>query len=135
MTVTHTRCPEIQSWVEAQFPCVEGLAGPHSQTGEAYVVIGMGPIGFTIVRESEAEAIEAAKEAFSAYAVWKRGVLYWRILPEMAVHRDGRRKPEAQFKVYMRLLISDRPVLERAQDTPDPRLPRPLTSPMREPGR
>lgn len=107
MPITSNDCHEVRAWIEGAWSCVEGLAGPLSQTGEPYVVI-------SVIRETEEEARSAAIDAFIAYADGRAGCLYWRIYPEVLVERDGRRKVAERWKVYMRLLISDKPVLPLA---------------------
>jgi hypothetical protein len=55
--------------------------------------------------DTEQEGYNAAMVAFRAYAKGRKGVLYWRVYPEIE-----------RGRFYMRLLISDKPPLASGQE-------------------
>jgi hypothetical protein len=72
-----------------------------SPTGEPYVEL----INTRMLPAiSEQAAYDQALDTFRSYAEGKSGVLYWRVCPEIAQAPSG-------WKFYMRMLISDKPVL------------------------
>ena len=80
-----------------------------SKTGEAYTEF---PPGHFLGMEdgnrfATAEAARlAAQSHFDDYARDKKGTLYWRIVPEIALQSRSH-----EYGYYMRLLISDKPVI------------------------
>jgi hypothetical protein len=74
----------------------------HSPTGERYTEITQK--NFATI----AGCIRAARDAFDAYAEGKSGTLYYRVMPELA----GKSEYYGPWAFYMRLLISDKPVVK-----------------------
>jgi len=102
MPVSHverTDAPNLGAAIEGVWgDCVQGLPTPQCPTGDHYVVLE------TALFQSEEAALDAGMRLFSEYASGKKGTLYWRVRPELAQrHRV--------YKVYMRLVITDKPVL------------------------
>jgi len=73
-------------------------------TGEPFVQLHAAKLGAT-----EAETDAAARKAFEDYAIDRSGMLYWRIKPEIRGPEDMV-EPDL-WSFYMRLLISDKPVI------------------------
>lgn len=91
----------LRAYCESRFPVGRSTTGPKSVTGENYVQFCR-----TDCLSAEG-AREHAQGEFDLYSEDRKGVLYWRIVPEMNVHsRTGK------YGYYMRLLISDKPVIE-----------------------
>lgn len=114
--------------IEALFPSVVGPADARAATGEPYVVIGdqmhgAGTVPGAVDAGQPAafdwtidEAIARAVRMFERYADGRTGTLYWRRKPEMIDASNGR----GPFRVYMRLLITDRqPVLLASETNAD----------------
>ncbi len=92
--------------IEASFDLGEATSTSSSVTGEPYVSIGQqagGKAKFPGTVD-EAGAYWAAREAFQLYAEGRKGILYWRVKPQMELHEGFR-------FIYMRCLISDKPVI------------------------
>lgn len=117
---------ELEAYIEGRFAVGVPTEGRLAVTGEPYVVIGHEssdayPLIPGVVREGmacddfgfgEEEAVGAALSAFDAYAEGKTGTLYWRRPPVLDA-LPGRGLP-LQYRVYMRCLISDKPVMKAA---------------------
>lgn len=124
---------ELQEMVERCFHVGPSTDGPLSVTGEKYVEIGLQQTGVvppsqpgvletlclppvlynkmkTAVAWDESTACELAWLAFKLYAKGKSGVLYWRMPPQMEKDDAG------LLQVYMRLLVSDKPVPKSAPE-------------------
>lgn len=95
--------------------CEEGFTvGPStshylSVTGEPYVQFCNGirvDSDFIEWALTAKKAFEATLDSFRKYAEGKSGAIYWRIEPEFSEHRG-------RCAFYMRLLISDKPVLAK----------------------
>lgn len=104
---------DLQAYIEGRFPSVRGFPSARCPTDDLYVVLGtfratgagilpegMERIGFTTPKE----ALSEAKKAFDFYADGKTGTLYWRMQPRIDEFRGLHR-------VYLRLVITDNPVL------------------------
>lgn len=104
--------------IEKGFKVETGFPSYVSQTGEPYVEIGGGGVlGEGEVRthfETQDLAIAGAIAEFRKYAAGKSGTLYWRIRPECEQVRHLTREKES-WAFYMRLLISNMPVLKKAE--------------------
>lgn len=122
---------ELRAYIAGRFPIVDGIPTARCQTGEPYVVLwfGYGDVRFldgpgvlpegdrAVLAFDEETAVTCARAAFDAYADDKQGTLYLRkpITLESAnvPSWDGQRKRDwpLRFRVYQRLVISDRPVV------------------------
>lgn len=128
--------------IEQEFNCIDGLEGHLAQTGEPYVQITVSGIhseesfisGFTSSIDS---ACAALLSHVYKHAEGKGKTLYWRITPEIegfTLYREASSindKPYPYFKaipvwkVYTRLLVSDKPVIYRSLfEYPDDEKPR-----------
>lgn len=123
---------ELIAYIESRFPAVEfdepkNRPWNRAPTGDQYVSIGFeadGPLrpdphsksdpatagtlresAARIPASSEQSAIDLARAAFDQYAKGRNGTLYWRHKPPLVERWSG------QYKVYMRLVISDKPPL------------------------
>lgn len=110
--------------IESTWRCVDGLPWSRAQTGERYVVIGdqadappaiPGTIdegASRVLAYDEETAVVQAVRCLAHYAEDRSGILYWRVRPRLeswyGADEPGRRR-RRWFKVYMRLLISDKP--------------------------
>lgn len=106
--------------IESRFSVGTPTDHSRSVTGEPYVVIGMQvgkPLFDGIIEECEPRewsfdeetACFAALSCFNEYANKRKGRLFWRVRP----HLEWNDKLDG-CTVYMRLLISDRPIIEVA---------------------
>ena len=95
---------ELLTRIEDRFVIGEGTDHAHSVTGEPYVVIGrqaydepLSKIPGTVeegrkrdLSFDEETACWSALAAFEEYALERKGVLYWRIKPNLMRWNDGR---------------------------------------------
>ncbi len=114
---------EFTAWIEQQYPVGESTRGPLSVTGEEYVVLGsqhpddgMPAIPGTKDEGARCEpafdeetAVMQAWNCFEQYREGRSGTLYWRIKPDLMWSED-----KNTCFLYVRLLISDRPVMGSA---------------------
>jgi len=91
----------LRSYCEARFPVGEPTSQQKSVTGENYTEFFQ--IGEYL---TPASAREHAQEHFDRYCAGRKGKLYWRIAPEI-----GMNPRKVRYGYYMRLLISDKPVI------------------------
>lgn len=120
---------QAEAEIERLFTCEDAPATALYPTGEEFVEIGidgiMGEDRFPGFATSETAAASAWVAAVLRYATGKKGTLYWRERPAIAAfdvfldnslhypdfphgkHFCARRV----FKVYSRLLITDRPIV------------------------
>jgi hypothetical protein len=93
---------------------IEGQPCNRSQTGEEYTVIANGQIveeGVNypnICRTTPEGAIQTWFDGIMLWADGKPGAIYWRRRPELIRYKAN------AWKVYSRLLISDKPVIYMA---------------------
>jgi len=113
MTSDHKELEQhLRSECEQGYTIGPSALGPYSVTGETFTELcGVGPRDdetHEIVYLPTVEAAyDAAIAAFKAYASDKSGTLYWRVSPELGENKG-------KFAFYMRLLISDMPVIKKA---------------------
>lgn len=93
---------KLRAECEVGYAIGPGAVGPYSVTGETFVELQE-----MAVFKTPQAAYDAAVSAFKAYAADKSGTLYWRAPPELG-EKNGK------FAFYMRLLISDMPVIKKA---------------------
>jgi hypothetical protein len=93
----------LTAYCEARFPVGPSTFERLSVTGETYTELC---IPFSPGWPSAEAARIAAQEHFNSYAEGRKGTLYWRVPPEIAVAKG--------HAYYMRLLISDKPQLQKA---------------------
>lgn len=132
------RLEEAVARLEALLPCVEGIPVATSPTGEPYVTLSIGGRIYEgerhIFTSSPEHAVQCWYENVLKYwderkAEWAlrtscnanpkepQWTLYWRILPQLdsveaSIYLDGFvSERHSIYKVYSRLLISDRPVI------------------------
>ena len=114
---------DLQAYIEGRFPCVQGAPYAYCDTGDTYVIIGSLEEGeeFGVwpcykSYDTEGAALAAAKVGFDAYAAGKSGTLYWRYSPPLQMifcgifSPDENNSVEQEYRVHMRLVISDRTV-------------------------
>lgn len=100
---------KLRAECEKNFPVGQSTSMYVAVTGEPYVEIlgnvkdegSPGQMSPTIE-----DAYSASLAAFREYAEGKSGAIYWRVHPELAQERS-------KWAFYMRLLISDSPVLKK----------------------
>jgi hypothetical protein len=92
----------LRAYCESRFTVGESTKTWRSLTGESYTQLTAMP--FSEGFESAEIARLDAQRSFDEYSKDKSGILYWRIVPEIAL--STRRQ---KYSYYMRLLISDKP--------------------------
>lgn len=112
----------LLAYIESRFPCTEGFPTNVCQTDDHYVILGTPDIGGCpgIIKErqcratfeSETDAFLAAARAFDNYATGKSGILYWRTPPRIEKMTKG-------YRVYLRLVITNNPVIYETMDDLD----------------
>jgi hypothetical protein len=95
----------LQAYCEAKRKVGESTNGPLSVTNQKYTELCR--IG---EYRTASGAREQAQDDFDRYAEGRKGTLYWRVVPEIAFM--PRRE---KYGYYMRLLISDKPVIANAE--------------------
>ena len=123
---------ELTAYIEGRFPVGEemgstGLPPYLAPTGEPYVEVGHQSVGVPKILGTvdegagcewafdEETACWSARSAFDAYAEDRIGKLYWRVRPELGrrIQWHGEKEtmyPPPNWGIYMRLLISDKPL-------------------------
>lgn len=120
---------DLRAYCESRFPVGKPTDHARSVTGEPYAVIGYekaDDLGISgVVREgyeradyclTPEEALWSVYASFCAYAEDKRGTLYWRVPPRIEKRQEpaaGRGVKQGRYRVYMRCLISDKPVVAK----------------------
>lgn len=94
----------LRAYCESRWPIGLESRRYFSCTGEPYIVLQGG--GYNSSAES---ARMAAQKAFDKYAEGKSGTLYWRVVPEIGMHRNG------YYVYYLRLLISEKPPIQETR--------------------
>lgn len=93
----------LRAYIESRWPVGAATRMYLSVTGEEYTVLSCPwQDGFP----SAMVARMAAQEDFDKYALDKKGTLYWRIVPEIEFSLR-----HEKYGYYLRLLISDKPVV------------------------
>lgn len=93
----------LRTYCEGKFPIGESTVGPVSITGEKYTELSV------IDYSTPSHAREGAQDRFDKFCEGKSGMLYWRVVPEIALRRR-----DNKYGYYMRLLISNKPRITEA---------------------
>jgi hypothetical protein len=93
-----TTLEEATESIGRRFATVPGLACSRSQTDEPYVEI------LTVSKPTMAAAVADWLEKVEVYLAGRAGTIYWRVKPALSKSENG-------WRIYARLLISDRPVV------------------------
>lgn len=99
-----TPLPELTALIEHRFSSIgEATDDDLAVTGQPYVdlVVDVG---------TRDNAVDAGLKMFEQYATRRMGTLYWRQRPALERVRIARR---TAYRVRMKLLISDNPVVQR----------------------